>query len=99
VTQNGTIVQKRNDDTAGDYQIVQEFLIESYENLEHLDRELVILESNPAAPQALASIFATIHMIKATCGFLGFGKLEKVAHLGESHLSRLRDANCNSRRR
>jgi len=45
-------------DTAGDYQIVQEFLIESYENPEHLDRELVILESNPAAPKLLPVSFA-----------------------------------------
>ena len=39
----------------------------------------------------LASVFRTIHTIKGTCGFLGFGKLESVAHVGENLLSRLRD--------
>src|SRR5262249_24490627 len=39
----------------------------------------------------LSSIFRTIHTIKGTCGFLGFGKLEAVAHAGENLLSRLRD--------
>jgi len=72
-------------------EIVKEFLVESYENLDRLDRELVELEKNPQDGEALASIFRTIHTIKGTCGFLGFGKLEAVAHAGESLLSRLRD--------
>ena len=75
----------------GDSQIVQEFLIESYENLDNLERELVTLESRPGDMKALGSIFRMIHTIKGTCGFLGFSKLEKVAHVGENLLSRLRD--------
>src|SRR4029077_2504602 len=39
----------------------------------------------------LASVFRTIHTIKGTCGFLGFTKLESVAHVGENLLSKLRD--------
>jgi two-component system chemotaxis sensor kinase CheA len=49
------------------------------------------LEKNPDARDALASVFRTIHTIKGTCGFLGFDKLEAVAHVGENLLSRLRD--------
>ena len=74
-----------------DADIVKEFLIESYENLDRLDRDLVELEKNPRDPNALAGVFRTIHTIKGTCGFLGFGKLEKVAHVGENLLSRIRD--------
>jgi two-component system, chemotaxis family, sensor kinase CheA len=74
-----------------DSDIVHDFLIESYENLDRLDRELVGLESNPDDGEALASIFRTIHTIKGTCGFLGFSKLEAVAHGGENLLARLRD--------
>jgi len=74
-----------------DSQIVKDFLVESYENLDRLDRELVGLEKNPDDRDALASVFRTIHTIKGTCGFLGFNKLEKVAHVGENLLSRLRD--------
>jgi two-component system, chemotaxis family, sensor kinase CheA len=65
-----------------DSDIVQDFLVESYENLDRLDRELVGLEKNPRDRDALASVFRTIHTIKGTCGFLGFNKLEKVAHVG-----------------
>jgi len=74
-----------------DSDIVQDFLVESYENLDRLDRELVGLEKNPHDGDALASVFRTIHTIKGTCGFLGFNKLEKVAHAGENLLTRLRD--------
>ena len=74
-----------------DSDIVQDFLVESYENLDRLDRELVGLEKNPHDREALASVFRTIHTIKGTCGFLGFTKLEKVAHVGENLLTRLRD--------
>src|SRR5271167_3115819 len=74
-----------------DSDIVQDFLVESYENLDRLDRELVGLEQNPQDRDALAGVFRTIHTIKGTCGFLGFDKLEKVAHVGENLLSRLRD--------
>ncbi len=72
-------------------EIVKEFLVESYENLDQLDRNLVELEQDPSNREILASIFRTIHTIKGTCGFLGFEKLEKVAHVGENLLSKLRD--------
>jgi two-component system, chemotaxis family, sensor kinase CheA len=72
--------------------IVKDFLIESGENLDRLDQELVQFEADPQSKELVASIFRTIHTIKGSCGFLGFTRLEKVAHAGESLLSRLRDA-------
>ncbi len=72
-------------------EIVKDFLIESNENLDRLDQELVKLESEPSSKELLASVFRTIHTIKGSCGFLGFARLEKLAHAGESLLSRLRD--------
>ncbi|MFT5441385.1 MAG: two-component system chemotaxis sensor kinase CheA [Myxococcota bacterium] len=71
--------------------IVQEFLIESYENLDSLDREFVDLERDPQNIDVLSSIFRTIHTIKGTSGFLAFGTLETVTHRGENLLSQLRD--------
>ncbi len=74
-----------------DSDIVQEFLVESCENLDRLDRDLVSLEKDPHDQEALAAVFRTIHTIKGTCGFLGFNKLAKVAHVGENVLTLLRD--------
>ncbi|MBI4384344.1 MAG: chemotaxis protein CheA [Nitrospinae bacterium] len=71
--------------------IIGEFLVESYENLDQLDLHLVDLEKTPTDKKLLSSIFRTIHTIKGTCGFLGFSKLESIAHVGENLLSKLRD--------
>src|SRR3954469_19075357 len=71
--------------------IVEEFLVESHENLDQLDQDLVALEKDPRSRDRLSSIFRTIHTIKGTSGFLAFNRLEEVAHVGENLLSRLRD--------
>jgi two-component system chemotaxis sensor kinase CheA len=71
--------------------VVSEFLVESHENLDRLDTDLLALESNPNAREMLASIFRSIHTIKGTCGFLGYGRLESLTHVGENLLSLLRD--------
>src|SRR5258708_17722507 len=72
-------------------EIIKEFVVESNDNLDRLDHELIELEKNPSARETLASIFRTFHSIKGATGFLGFSKLGAVAHAGESLLSRLRD--------
>src|SRR5204863_9433483 len=71
--------------------IVEEFLVESHENLDQLDADLVALEQEPDSRERLSSIFRTIHTIKGTSGFLAFNRLEEVTHVGENMLSRLRD--------
>ena len=72
-------------------EIIEEFLVESHENLDRLDVDLVRLEDDPDDVDVLAGIFRDVHTIKGTSGFLGYGKLESVAHVGESLLARLRD--------
>lgn len=71
--------------------IVREFLVESREGLDQLDRDLVALEQDPGNRDLLARIFRCIHTIKGTCGFLGFSRLESVSHVGENLLVLLRD--------
>jgi two-component system chemotaxis sensor kinase CheA len=74
-----------------DAEIIAEFLVESHENLDQLDRDLVELEKRPGSRDLLSSIFRTIHTIKGTSGFLAFNRLEALTHVGENLLSRLRD--------
>src|SRR5258707_2132185 len=71
--------------------IIHEFLAESRENLDQLDRDLVALEKDAGNRERLANVFRTVHTIKGTCGFLGFDKLQAVTHAGENLLARLRD--------
>jgi two-component system chemotaxis sensor kinase CheA len=74
-----------------DKEVVQEFLLESAENMARLDQEMVQLEQQPGNGELLASIFRTIHTIKGTCGFLGFTRLGALTHVAEGLLSDLRN--------
>ena len=72
-------------------EFIAEFLVESSENLDQLDKDLLALEADPADPQRLASVFRTVHTIKGNSGFFGFSKLGALAHSGEHLLGKLRD--------
>ncbi len=76
---------------SADDELIREFLLESWEGLNQLDRDFVELERNPADRDRLGAIFRCIHTIKGTAGFLALRRLESVAHAGESLLSRLRN--------
>jgi two-component system chemotaxis sensor kinase CheA len=71
--------------------VTREFLIESYDNLEQMDRDLLLLEQSPNNTDILRSIFRTMHTIKGGAGFLGFRKMESLAHAAEGLLGKLRD--------
>ncbi|GJL50925.1 MAG: chemotaxis protein CheA [Nitrospirales bacterium] len=69
---------------------VLEFLSESDESLAQVECDLVGIEKTPSQ-ETLAGIFRVIHTIKGTCSFLGYAKLERLTHVGESLLSLIRD--------
>jgi two-component system chemotaxis sensor kinase CheA len=71
-------------------ELLTDFLVESKENLDHLDAELLILEANPSDSEVLNAIFRRLHTIKGVCGFLDLVKLESVTHAGETLLQELR---------
>jgi two-component system chemotaxis sensor kinase CheA len=72
-------------------EFIGEFLVESSENLDQLDRDLLALEERPDDSQRVASIFRTVHTIKGNSGFFGFSKLGALTHSGEHLLGKLRD--------
>ncbi len=71
--------------------ILRDFLTETSESIEQVDRELVRFERDPNNHAVLANVFRLVHTIKGTCGFLGLNRLEGVSHAAESLMSRLRD--------
>src|SRR5262245_34472246 len=73
-----------------DDSILEDFLVDSLEGLDRLDRDLLALDRDPAATEPIASAFRSLHTIKGTCSFLGLRRLERVAHAGESLLAALR---------
>ena len=71
--------------------LTREFLIESQEGLDRMERCLTDLEERPDDAALIADVFRSVHTIKGTTGFLGFQRLERLAHAGENLLGLLRD--------
>ena len=72
-------------------ELTREFLIESQEGLDRMERCLTELEERPKDAGLIGDIFRSVHTIKGTTGFLGFTRLEKLAHSGENLLGLLRE--------
>ena len=71
--------------------LTKEFIAESQEGLDRMERCLTELEVRPDDGELVGEIFRSVHTIKGTTGFLGFDRLEKLAHTGEHLLGSLRD--------
>jgi two-component system chemotaxis sensor kinase CheA len=78
-------------------ELTREFLIESQEGLDRMERCLTDLEARPEDAELIADIFRSVHTIKGTTGFLGFKRLEKLAHTGENLLGLLREGKVAAR--
>jgi len=72
-------------------ELTREFLIESQEGLDRMERCMTDLEARPKDGSLIGEIFRSVHTIKGTTGFLGFKRLEKLAHAGENLLGLLRE--------
>ena len=72
-------------------EFVADFLAETRESLDILDSDVLTLEKTPDDPEIVGNIFRVMHTIKGTCGFLGLGRLESVAHAGENVLDKIRN--------
>jgi two-component system chemotaxis sensor kinase CheA len=86
----GLKVVRREPDKGEVEDLTREFLAESQEGLERMEACLTELEKRPDDDELVAEIFRTVHTIKGTTGFLGFGRLERLAHMGENLLGELR---------
>ncbi len=71
--------------------LTKEFIAESQEGLDRMEQCLTVLEMRPGDTGLLGEIFRVVHTIKGTTGFLGFDRLEKLAHAGEHLLGSVRD--------
>jgi two-component system chemotaxis sensor kinase CheA len=72
-------------------ELTREFLIESQEGLDRMERCMTDLEERPQDAELIGEIFRSVHTIKGTTGFLGFKRLETLAHAGENLLGLLRE--------
>lgn len=78
------------DTLASDPALLAEFVTESLEHLEHAEAALLDLETNPDNAEGINLIFRAFHTVKGTSGFLGFPKINAVAHKAETLLDKAR---------
>jgi len=71
-------------------EILQDFLIESFELVEKLDEDLVELENNPEDLELLNGIFRVAHTVKGASSFLNFDVLTHLTHHMEDVLNKAR---------
>ena len=71
-------------------ELLEDFLVESFELIEQMDHDLVELESNPDDLELLNRIFRVAHTVKGSSSFLNFDILTELTHHMEDVLNKAR---------
>jgi two-component system, chemotaxis family, sensor kinase CheA len=72
-------------------ELKQAFVQESAEQLENMEDTLLLLEKNPADPEAINTLFRSAHTIKGAAGVIECDFIVKFTHVQENVLDVLRD--------
>ena len=75
-----------------DPELLSDFVLESREHLASIESQLLTLEGDPTASEALNSVFRGFHTIKGLAGFLELWDVQKLAHETETVLDRARSS-------
>ena len=70
--------------------LITEFIAETREMLQALERGLVAWERDPGDRERLSEIFRFVHTVKGNCGFFDLPRLEALAHAAEDALGDVR---------
>ncbi|MDD2389808.1 MAG: chemotaxis protein CheA [Desulfobacterales bacterium] len=69
-----------------DVQILSDFVVESLENLETIEINLIDLEQNPGNKETINAIFRPFHTVKGVSGFLNLKDINRLSHATENLL-------------
>jgi len=74
-----------------DRELLQDFIAEYCEHIQHIEVALLALETDPDDCEAIDTAFRAFHTIKGTAAFLRLTPIADLAHHTESLLSHMRD--------
>jgi two-component system chemotaxis sensor kinase CheA len=77
-----------------DMEILSDFILESRENLESIELNLIDLEESPDDKEIINAIFRPFHTLKGISGFLDLRKINVLAHATENLLDSARMGKC-----
>lgn len=75
-----------------DLSLLDEFLAESRDHLEQVERDFMAMQENPqqADSDSIHRIFRAVHTVKGSSGFFGLTRIGALAHAMESLLDLVR---------
>ena len=71
--------------------LLQMFVQESREHLDHLEPDLLALESNKSNAELINRMSQAVHSIKGAYSFFGLKKISELSHSMENLMSRVRE--------
>ncbi|MBT3583984.1 MAG: response regulator [Halobacteriovoraceae bacterium] len=71
--------------------LLDDFLIESFDNLSNIEEELTQFENDSSNTELLNNIYRKVHTLKGSSSFLGFKSLQKITHTSENILDLVRE--------
>lgn len=77
-----------------DIEILSDFILESRENLDTIELNLIDLEENPEDREIINAIFRPFHTLKGISGFLDLRKINILSHATENLLDSARTGKC-----
>lgn len=77
-----------------DMEILGDFILESRENLESIELNLIDLEESPDDKEIINAIFRPFHTLKGISGFLDLRKINVLSHATENLLDSARTGKC-----
>ncbi|MCX6592956.1 MAG: chemotaxis protein CheA [Acidobacteria bacterium] len=76
---------------AQDPELVRDFIMESREHLQNIERSMLAIENDPSDVESIHGTFRAFHTIKGLAGFLEFSVIQEVAHEVETLLDMARN--------
>lgn len=76
---------------AGDPEILRDFIAESTDRIAAAEASLLTLEAGGDDPEHINTVLRSFHTVKGASGFLGFDRIQELAHRAENLLIKARD--------
>ncbi len=73
-----------------DKEILEEFILESKQNIVEVEHDLLALEEDGADSEIINKMFRAIHSMKGSNGYLNLKNILSLSHLGETLLDQIR---------
>ncbi len=73
-----------------DKEILEEFILESKQNIVEVEHDLLALEEDGADSEIINKMFRAIHSMKGSSGYLNLKNILSLSHLGETLLDQIR---------